>query len=339
MKKKFFTACTLGLALGMFCTSSATAQQSAGSGSNSNSDEIIIRKKGGKDEKLTVEFKDGQVTINGKPMSDYKDDDVSISRRRDLTERTVIGMPSSPFRGGTLNFNGNAMGNMRTTTRAYTSINVNRAILGVLTQAADGDQGARITSVTKSSAAEKAGLKEGDIITKIENTSVSNPEELTKAIGKYKPEDKVGITYKRDNKEQKTTVTLAKRDDATAMFPNGFNSPNFNFDYATPGPDGRFNFVMRSNGPRLGLQAQDTEDGKGVKVLNVEDASNAAKAGIKEGDVITEFNGKSVASTTDLMEAAKDMKDKNSIKVKLNRDGKNQEMEIRIPKRLKTATL
>lgn len=331
MRTKFTAVMLAAGFAALFSTNTSRAQQSTTTGST-GSDEIIIRKKGDKDSKVTIEFKDGQITVNGKPVQEYSDDNVSVSRRRSVTVARPA-TPASPFRGGTYNFDYNQNGGQ---TYSYSSSS-NKALLGVMTEKVD--EGAKITSVTKSSAAEKGGLKEGDVITKVDNTAIATPEELSKAIGKYKPEDKATISYKRDNKEQKATVTLEKRKDVSGMYLNGMNNSNFNFDMMTPGENGSWNLVARGNNLRLGIKAQDTEDGKGVKVLDVDEESNAAKAGIKEGDVITEFDGDKINSVTDLMDAAKDMKDKSSIKVRLSRDGKTQEMDIRVPKRLKTATL
>jgi serine protease Do len=123
----------------------------------------------------------------------------------------------------------------------------------------------------------------------------------------------------------------------------------YNFQYDMPkvkdfgynelrAPGGQ-NIWSYSSKPKLGIKAQDTEDGKGVKVLDVDDESAAEKAGIKEGDIITRFDGKEVNSANDLSEGARAAKDKVSIKVNLLRDGKTQEIEIKIPKKLKTANL
>src|SRR5207253_9623918 len=114
-------------------------------------------------------------------------------------------------------------------------------------------------------------------------------EDLSDAIGKLKPEDKATITYKRDKKEQKISATLGKRTDST-FFPQAFQyNNNHDFNLTTPDLDG-YNMMIRGGNPRLGIKAQDTEDGKGVKVLDVNDGSNAQKAGIKEGDIVTEFD-------------------------------------------------
>lgn len=312
-----------------FFGSHALAQQNE-SKEKLSDDEIVIRKKAGADVKVTVEIKDGEVKVNGKPLSEYDDDNVTIRKRGSTRELgRIYTPPASPFRGGVWNYNDND-----NLFRSYEG-NARRPWLGVMLD--KDENGAKITGITKGTPAEKAGLKEGDIITKVDEMPVTSPEGVTKAISKFKPEDKATITFKRGKKEQKATVTLGSRTGGNMVYPESPVLPD-NFEPVIPNMEG-FNFNFRSNSPRLGIKAQDTEDGKGVKVLEVNDESNAQKAGIKEGDILLEFDGKTVNSAGELAEAAKDAKDKNSIKVKLSREGKSQEVEIKVPKKLKTASL
>ncbi len=96
---------------------------------------------------------------------------------------------------------------------------------------------------------------------------------------------------------------------------------------------------IMGNSLKFGIRAQDAEDGKGVKVLDVDDGSTAAKAGIKEGDVITRFDGKDINSVTQLAEFARGAKEKISVKVTIIRDGKTQEIDVKVPRLLRTADL
>ena len=111
--------------------------------------------------------------------------------------------------------------------------------------------------------------------------------------------------------------------------PMVFNFDDHNFD----------NFLDMRNRPRLGIKAQDTEDGKGVKVIEVEDGSAAEKAGIKENDLITSFEGKEVNSASELVKASREARDKSPLKVDISRNGKPQSIEVKVPKKLKTANL
>lgn len=292
----------------------------------SNNEEIIIKKKGDKDTKVTIEMKGDEVLINGKPMNDeFDDDNISIYKRKG-NGYAWMG-PHSPFRtqGGAWSFGDMYPGNSNT------------PFLGVITEKTD--KGAKIEEVTDGSAADKAGLKEGDVITKVDEASIENPEDLTKAVRKHKPEDKVTITYERDGKSDKTTATLGKRQNMAFNF-EAPRIQDFNFQWPNDGNFRNYNFNYSFNGkPRLGIKAQDTEDGKGVKVLDVDGESAADKAGLRENDIITEFDGKKVNSAEELANAAREAKDKPSVKIAFNRDGKSQTVEVKTPKKLKTANL
>ena len=89
----------------------------------------------------------------------------------------------------------------------------------------------------------------------------------------------------------------------------------------------------------MGLSVQDTDEGKGVKVIEVDEESNAAKAGVKEEDVITEVDGKAVNNTDDMVKLIRESKEKFSVMIKLQRSGKSQNIEVKMPKKIKTADL
>src|SRR5947209_10732814 len=153
---------------------------------------IIIHKNGDSKEKLTIVVDGDNITINGKPAKDFKNGDVE-----------VIHNGSDPGAFALISPNGGP----KAFSRSF-DLHNNDAMLGVMP--VDGDNGAKLNEVTKGSAADKAGLKEGDVITKINDNKIVAADDLYDAIGKYKPEDKVTITYKRDGKENTTTATLDK---------------------------------------------------------------------------------------------------------------------------------
>jgi serine protease Do len=289
-------------------------------------EQLIIKKKGDKDTKVTIEIKGDEVTVNGKPLDEFDDDNVVIKKGK--ANGFALAGPRSPYRSGTWSYSDNFSGNGNT------------AFLGVVTEKAD-KSGAKIEEITEGSAADKAGLKEGDVITKIDDANITSPEDLTKVIHKHKAEDKVTISYERNGKSEKTTATLGKNKAMAFNFEGGprFNMtpmPDFNFEW--PNGENFHNFSMGGR-PRLGIKAQDTEDGKGVKVLDVDDESAAGKAGIKEDDIITEFDGKKVNTAQELASAAREAKDKPSVKITFIRDGKTQTVEVKTPKKLRTADL
>ncbi|MBL0267441.1 MAG: PDZ domain-containing protein [Chitinophagaceae bacterium] len=305
---------------------------------------ITITTKGDQQEKITVEINGEKVTVNGKPIEEYKDKDgdisVNVNKLRGMESLSYFRTPKS----GAWSFNGNddvtAFGG-----------NENRAMLGVTTEKVE--EGAEITSVNKESAADKAGLKENDIITKVDDATISSPDDLSAAVKKHKPGDKVSINYLRNKKEQKTTAELSKWKGSTLF---GFddmgqnfklNMDQFNFDkiapkmqpYSTVPSDGYRSYTIASGAPKLGISVQDTDDGKGVKVVNVLDESNAEKAGIKEDDIITQVDDKAVNSTDEIANLLKEKKDNLTVRFKLLRDGKTQNIEVKMPRKIKTTNL
>lgn len=86
------------------------------------------------------------------------------------------------------------------------------AFLGVSVADAMGTvSGAVITAITPGSPAEKAGLTEGDLITKINDKVVDSAEKLVGTIRTSRPGDKVTITYIRGGKTSTVTITLAEQ--------------------------------------------------------------------------------------------------------------------------------
>lgn len=86
------------------------------------------------------------------------------------------------------------------------------AFLGVsVADAVGGTSGAVVASITVGSPADKAGLKEGDLITKINDKVVDSAEALVGTIRSSRPGDKVTIEYLRDGKSSTVTITLAEQ--------------------------------------------------------------------------------------------------------------------------------
>jgi len=297
-------------------------------------EQIIITRKNADKGKVTVEIDGDKVTVNGKPIEDLKGDDISVNRHKIKDGYTVMAY-NSP--GSAWSYNWNDDDNFK---MLYEDGNT--AMLGVVTES--DDDGLRITDITEGSGADKAGLKEDDIITKVDDKKVDDPDDLTKLIRSHKPGDKVNITYLRDKKELKVTAELGKWKGSDF---NAFNMPNMKFDMIAPKGDahpkikiapGQY-YSFSDNRPKLGLSVQDTEDGKGVKVIDVDDEGNGQKAGVKENDIITAINDKEVNSADEVARIIRESRDKPSVMLKIKRAGKMQNIEVRMPRKLKTADL
>ncbi|MBA2248584.1 MAG: PDZ domain-containing protein [Chitinophagaceae bacterium] len=313
------------------------------SGNNRKSQEIIIMKNGDSNEKLTIETKDGKTLINGKPASEYKGNDVTIINGND--GNNFVYTPKSGMR---LFGNGGNWGN--------------NAFLGVNTEREDN--GVRITEIIKGSAAEKYGLKEGDIIKKIGDKKIEDPNELMETIRGYKPKDEIKLYYERNGRTNDTRITLGENKDSFSGFSfndsaMGMNkelmqkydqtwSRDFNNNFKN---DFKFNMRDVNVGPhplmqyftmgraRLGVRIEDTDNDTGAKITNVEEESVAEKAGLKKEDIITEVDGKKVKDVNEVRKELAGMKERSSYSIKVRRNNSEMNFEIKIPKRINNADL
>ena len=314
----FLKTSALLLALGF--SANIYAQDAKVKSPKAADENIIIRKKSTNTEKLTIVVDGDKITINGKPVDDYKSDGVEVTKQKGWNSVNGVYAYTIPpvAQGGNWDMYKNNFGR---------EIKSNKAILGVMTEKTD--DGAKITDVTDESAADKAGLKEGDIITKVGDEKIADGDDLYKAVGKYKPDDKVAITYLRDGKTSIATATLLKNKEIKFFGLNG--ADNFNLKVAT----GVGGYSFYRGKPRMGVQVQDTEDGKGVKLLSIDDESPADKAGLKEDDIITSIDGKNITSVDDLKAAVKDGKEGDTYKVTYLRGSESKTVDVHYPKELK----
>ncbi len=288
-------------------------------------EEIIIRTTPSDTGKTIIEIDSNVVTINGQPLSDYNGD-VTVSRRR-------------KFMGGA---NGN---NFFRGPQNYMN-HPNTAFLGVYT--AKTDKGVVINNVLDNSSAKAAGLQKDDIITKVGDNKITTPAELRNAIQAYKPGDKVTIVYLRNGKKRSVNVELSKtpsmpgnlNSDLQNELQNGFgNGNNYNFRMLPMPPQNFRNFNFNENHARLGLQIQDTEDSSGVKVQHVLPGSPSEKAGLKEGDIITEINGEKVNDVDNVMSKIHSAHHSRDFKLKVLRDKKELNFDVHIPRPLKSTDI
>ena len=228
----------------------------------------------------------------------------------------------------------------------------NQAFLGVITEA--NELGAKINQVSEQSPAAKAGLKEGDIITKVNDIKIDGPEALYDAIGKFKPDEKVTISYVSSGKKNSQVVSLAKNKNAISNFnfnlPNGQLSPNeerklqtqprrFNFSIPHfPGMDD-LSIAGIENKPKLGISIEDVENGEGVNITNVTENSPAAKSGSKENDVIVKVNDEKIKDVDDLKPIIKEAKEGANFTFQIKRNKEIKTIIVKLPKKLKTADL
>ena len=310
-------------------------------------EQIIIRKKGDKTEKTTIVIEGDKVTVNGKPV-EKGDKDVVIERfDGDVSTYRVPKVRVTPPRvyhryDGAQNWE---PFNNEEFKREFRLNWKSGALLGVIGN--DHDKGAEIETVQKESAAEKAGLQKGDIITKVGDKKITSQSDLSAAIRAQKPNDEVDITYLRDGKEKKVKVKLGEGKGPEGIHEFRMEMPEFKefgqnqFNFQMPDFEGMGDRVKlyRGGRPQLGVTIQDTEEGNGVKILEVDTDSPAAKSGLLKDDIITEVDGKVVKSVNEARAALRGKPEQNLWSVKVLRAGKTVNVEVKIPKKLQKADL
>jgi serine protease Do len=331
---------------------------------------------GNTDVNMTVVVDGNKVTINGKEVDENdprlqvegKGNKRIILKKLDKQPRIIVeGKPLNSLDFGKglqldgdiiINENGEDNFDIIVPNQAKT----NEAFLGVVTE--ETEQGAKVNQVSDESPAAKAGLKEGDIITKVNDIKIDGPASLYDAIGKSKPEDKVTISYIRNGKTSTQVVSLAKNKNNMQNYnfssPEGQGGPSF---YAYPkqylDPNTRkyqqsprgFNFIPNfpgmegmtipgfENKPKLGISIEDTETGDGVKITNVTENSPAAKSGLLENDIIVQVNDQKIKEVDGLKPIIKDAKEGTSFTFQVKRNKELKTIIVKLPKKLKTANL
>ena len=324
---------------------SATAQDKKEKEVKEKKEQIIIRKSGDKKEKTTIVIEGDKVTINGKPVE--KGDKDVIIHRFDGDDEFVFRSPKVRVTAPSMNQNGSGSWNQFNGDLAqeFDFQWKSSPLLGVITK--ENEKGVLVDEVQKETAAEQAGLQKGDIITKVGDQKISSPNSLSEVIRSKKPNDEVDITYLRDGKEKKAKVKLGESKGPEGMHNFNFNMPDmhfgdgqFNFEHQQPRLHGLQNEVfMYQNRPKFGATIQDTEEGNGVKVLEVEADSPSAKSGLQKYDVIMEVDGKAVKNVADARAALRGSNEKNRWNVTVARGGKTVNIEVKLPKKLNKADL
>jgi serine protease Do/serine protease DegQ len=141
--------------------------------------------------------------------------------------------------------------------------------------------GALVAGVAQGSAAERAGVKTGDIITSINSVAMKDASELRNTIGMLRIGDKVEIGLLRDGKALKVTALIAERSDLETA-----------------------NAVDINKGLE-GAELHDAPDNGGVLVKTIQEGSPAAQNGLHANDMIVGVGRTPIANTKGLKEAAK----------------------------------
>ena len=173
----------------------------------------------------------------------------------------------------------------------------------------DKPQGVFISSVIPDGAADKAGIKAGDVVLKINGKEVNKRNELQAKIGTYNPGDKVEIEVWRDGKTKTIEVVLQSRTGETSVS----DKPKKTKESKAVANIGLKVKDLSEN------QLSELELDNGVVVIGVERRSSAAEAGLSQGDVIYEVGGDKIKSVSDFYDKISEYKADDVVRMKVRR--------------------
>jgi len=184
-------------------------------------------------------------------------------------------------------------------------------------------KGVIVNSVRSGSAAERAGIRQGDVITAINDAAVSDSNAFRNRVASNAPGTEVTLTVLRDNREQKIRATLGEATEETARSENqNEGGPN------ERGGGGKLGISVEPLTPEIAQELQLKPGTTGVVVDSVDPTSPAVEAGIQRGDVIQEVNRQPVRSADDLRAAVEKSGTKPALLL-LNRRGETIFLAVR----------
>ena len=201
---------------------------------------------------------------------------------------------------------------------------IERGYLGVQIQPVAGDladslnlpqnRGEFVQSVEPGQAADKAGIKPGDVVTKVNGQDVTNDQTLSFLVANIAPGTRIPIELYREGERRTVTLTVGKRPTdeelAQSQLFNGDNQPDE--DSSGGAQSGAMTqdlgLQLSPMTPRYAQQLGVSADAGGLVILDVDANSDAGQKGIQPGDIVVTANYKTVdtpAALESIVAAAK----------------------------------
>lgn len=174
----------------------------------------------------------------------------------------------------------------------------------------DESKGALVTNVVPGSPADKAGLKRGDVIVEYQGKPVLDPRKLQHHVIRTTIGTEVKMVVIRDGQKHTLNAEIREQDKPVQVAQAGQMG-------TTKGP--LAGVAVQNLNPGMAEQLGVEENVNGVVVMDVAPGSYAARAGLAQGDVISEINRKPVRSEEDFMKVTSSLKDNSSALVFIHR--------------------
>jgi len=194
------------------------------------------------------------------------------------------------------------------------------------------DEGALVNDVTEDSPAEKAGVKDEDIIVEVDGKKITDADDLREVVRKIKPETKVDIVIMRKDERKTLAATIGKAP-RSRSYAYSFTPPRM--------PRAPREIHLFSSHAQLGMTISslnkqlgkyfEAPEGKGVLVQEVEEDSKAEKAGFQAGDVITRIGKETIEDVRDIEYALKEYKKGEKADIEIIRKGSKKTLSFEVP--------
>jgi len=271
---------------------------------------IVINESG--NGKVEVEFKEGNLYINGELQSEIKDP-------KNEDHKIVINLKGEPEQDHQ---------KKEVIIKQMDRGNVNqKALLGVYTASSDFG-GVLITGIMPHSAAEKAGIKAGDVIHQIDGHNVNSPGELSNVIKSYHVGDNVLVSLNRESDYIRLNAILTAAEDETTEADEVIDPMTGKTLLNIPFGGGKGIMLYDQEPPKLGITARDAPTQRGIEVVGVKNSSPAEKAGIQVGDIIMRLDHERVYRVNDIQAALNTADVSRSIKVDFRRNGELMSADV-----------
>lgn len=153
--------------------------------------------------------------------------------------------------------------------------------------------GALAETVSPNTPAARAGLRDGDVIVKFGDRTVSSFTDLEKAVAATKPGSTVPVDVVRDGKPVRLNITVIER-------PTDADMPASRGDRGGPAPEKQPAQPVKA---KYGLTIRPADDGKGAEIVTVSPGSPAFEAGLDAGYVVVQV-GTTPTPTVDAFQKA-----------------------------------
>ena len=201
---------------------------------------------------------------------------------------------------------------------------VHRGMLGVGIQDVTSDlassfglkevRGVLINSITPNSPADKAGIKQGDVIVSFNGAKINDGNELRNRVAQTAPNSEATVGIVRSGDEQSFKVTLSEFQPKKETADTENASPN-----AEP-TQGKLGLSLEPLTPQIAGQLNLKDAASGLVVAGVQPGSPADEAGIQKGDVILQINRQDVKTIAEVKAATAKLKG-NSVLLLISRNG------------------